>query len=230
MQFNQIESASFKSIQNQGIRKPGSANPSSIKTAISPSMELQVGRTLGAAEISTGINFQRIQYSPDVLLTSGTLASFTETYVEEISYDFVSIPLEVNLAVYEKQNWRLRLHGGLLTSFLINAKERISQKIIRGNRTIEVEADAVDRSVFNYAFEDGFLSSDTVQSSKPSLLQTMRYKANLGLSLSKRLNRSTELFGRTDVFYQIPLTTGELNNIDLINTLSFSIGVKKYLG
>lgn len=229
---NSIESASYKLIAEKAstTNRNDQVYGEEIKNAYNTAAALNFGYALGKMELTSGFEFQRLKYSPWVGITTGELSSLTDTYIEDIQYDFISIPLELNAAVYSKNTWKARIHAGAIASFLLEAKETVSQQIRRGSKLIDVAEDDVDVQLLGFTFPEGALSTENQHGKSQKLSEFVRYKANIGISLSKRISNRSEIFGRTDFQYQIPGTDLLDTNIDLINTLSFSFGVKQFLG
>ena len=225
--LHSIESAVHKSISNSRQ----SPQLESVKTSFNSYAALKVGYDFGRLDIVSGVGIERINYNPGLILATGDLSSIQETSIENIRYDFVSVPLEVRMNVFQHGSWTSQVQLGFITNLLMSAKETFSQKIYRGNRISTSDPDDIDPGIFKYDFQEGYLT-DVVQEDKPSFRSSLTYKAMIGVNISKQMNNSgTSIFGGADYIYQLPSYNNLIdNNIDFINSFSLSVGVKQTLG
>ncbi len=229
--LNHIESALYKWIDqnDDSFHRNSDGHQSPYRSSYNSQVALRFGYALGKIEISSGINYQQVDYDVDLTTTDFNLSSKTETHFSNIKYDFLSIPLELSVPIYSQNAWKARIHAGAFVNLLLNTQNSVEQRIKRGSQLYEAYQEDVDLSYLDYDFPTGYFSDEDRHGKSHMFSEYARYKALFGLSLSKRIRANTEIFGRTDFLYQLPSTSLLNKNIDLINAVSFNIGIKKYI-
>ena len=229
-QFNSIESKLNKSLINKRGPSDVNSNYSYIKKSANPAYEIQLAYELGRLSISSGINYQKVSYNPSIVVTTGNLTEkYRETTVESVGYEFIGVPLNLNAKLFKLNSWKVELQAGIIANILLKSKQQFQQNIVTGNRVTKVPASNMDLTALDYDFNEGILDAPSLNEDK-SIINNLFYRANTGLSISKKVAPNTSIFGNINYLFQLPYLNSSTENLDQINTYSVGFGVKQFLG
>ncbi len=194
-----------------------------------PVISSKIGMRHKNGTVSTGVEYQSISYNPAVSHVSGELSSIlTETQIESVNYNIVSIPLTFSWNILGGKKWDLRLNTGLVTNLITNVDLIANQTLTSGGgtRITKIDNENVDYSAFPLAINNGIFDDNfnqKIETPSPYFFQT-----RTGLQIERNVSRNTSIISNFNFNYQLPIL--DLGVQDNINSYSIGIAVRKYFG
>lgn len=227
-QFNQIQSHVYKSI----VENRGGSNlnfGAAVKESINAAVAVEIGKNIGAFDISVGTGYQDVQYNPALNLTTGNITSrYTETSVESIGYQMLSIPVNLRWKTFKWGSWTTSLQGSLISTLLLRSEQKVNQKLIQGDRISHVAQSNIDYTTLDYEFTQGL--SDEPVTIPNGILNNYFMRGSFGGEISKKIALGTSIFGAYNYIFNLPVKSEKFRSSDQIRSQYFGIGVRKYIG
>jgi len=218
---------------NSALRSSGSRNDVEIQKTTNklyPVSYLKTGVDLGAISVNTGIEYQSIAYDPNVIHLSGEVSGIiTNSDIYEISYDVVSVPLNIAWKLASYKTWDFKLNTGVVSNFITNTNYSISQQKSSGERVTVVASNDVDFSVLP-PLPAGYFDEPRNERNVSSLLYASKsyFQSRAGIEVSKKLNQKTSIIANMNYNYQLPSFNAGAQ--DAINNYTIGLSVRRYLG
>lgn len=230
-QFNTIKSDVNESISNN--RSPTSESPDLIsKTSSNLDISAEIGYDINnTISVASGVGYQNVSYSPNISLTTGDLLrKYKETNINNINYEFINVPLNVNFKLFSRKSWKAEIQSGLVANILLRSKEYITQYNVLGNRKTSVSDNQIDLSELEYNFRDGILDNPAEISESQKLINSTLFKTNIGIGIYKKVSPKSSLFFKSNYLFQIPFLNNNNEGTDVINSYYTGIGLRYNLG
>lgn len=227
-QFNKVQSHVYESIVEN--RSGFNLNPgATVKESMNAAFAVEVGKNIGAFDISVGAGYQDVRYNPALNLTTGNITSrYTETSVESIEYQMLSIPVNLRWKAFKWGNWTTSLQGSLISTLLLRSEQKVNQKLIQGDRIQNVAQNNIDYTTLDYEFTQGL--SDEPAAIPNGILNNYFLRSSFGGEISKKIAPGTSIFGAYNYIFNLPVKSAKFRNSDQIRSQYFGIGLRKYIG
>ena len=201
-------------------------------SALSYGVNSTIGYRTKSADFSTGIEYNQVSYNPSIVLKTGSLSTdILETNIREITYDIVSVPLNMDWNIFKVKTWKAQINTGIVTSILTKTQQSINQNLVTSRGVEMVAEEKIDLSPLKYNFSGGIFDAPSNSETK-NLSRSVFVRAKVGVGISKQVTPSVSIFGNLNYLYHIPTNSSNsvLDLNDRINSVSFGIGVKKFIG
>ena len=192
------------------------------KEALSNSYGIGISRRFHTLEIGVGLAYAQREYNPEIIEEIYGIREnlYSQVTFNKISYDIVSIPVQLNYRFIDKPSWSAYVMSSAITHLVMQADYGINDVIVMGRPSIENNHLFAKSRMDEKPFIDGLINGDNIQ-------DDYFISVGFGFGIEKALFKDASIYMQPS--YQRHILSADIGigpNKDKIHTSSLLVGFK----
>ena len=192
------------------------------KEALSNSYGIGISRRFHTLEIGVGLAYAQRNYNPEIIEEIYGVREnlYSQVTFNKISYDIVSIPVQLNYRFIDKPSWSAYVMSSAITHLVMQADYGINDVIVMGRPAIENNHSFAKSRMDEKPFIDGLINGDNIQ-------DDYFISVGFGFGIEKALFKDASIYMQPS--YQRHILSADIGigpNKDKIHTSSLLVGFK----
>jgi hypothetical protein len=207
------------------------------KEAMSNNVALTAAYRMGHVELATAIEYSRKEYQPQAIVERYSTSEdyYFQTSLNKISYDIISMPLELRY-IHQTPQWNYYTGLGAKFNMIAVADYDVSSDILNSlpkpTNVVNTLDPLIDKKYFNRGVFGDNTTELALKKGESSGSLSKNYFASLGatLGLEKKIKTRTSLFIEASYYHH--LLSNDIGigpNKDRIHTTSLKVGARTIL-
>lgn len=192
------------------------------KEALSNSYGIGISRRFHTLEIGVGLAYAQREYNPEVIEEIYGIREnlYSQVTFNKISYEIVSIPVQLNYRFIDKPTWSAYVMSSAITHLVMQADYGINDVIVMGRPSIEYNQTFTKSRMDEKPFIDGLIHGDNIQ-------DDYFISVGFGFGIEKAIFKDASIYMQPS--YQRHILSADIGigpNKDKIHTSSLLVGFK----